>query len=493
VSSLLGELGGIAANTAGETVAFAAGRAGSETLSPVAEAVSQKAWSVAPIRLPAAQYLALGVAQGQVDPVEAAEWAKRQGFGEQQWLAMVNIANVGPPLGLAYQAWRRGELTDDQMVVALHRTGLEVEWNAALLSLKGDRLEPAEIAKAIHRAIMKSDSLLVAVPPSTPGMVPIVPQSTLDPIAEAAAAGIDAERLRILVGNAGLPPGIVQMLELLNRGKITEDDFLRGVGESNLRNEWGPPMLNLRRRLLTPHEYEEAALRGVLTSEEADAGAALVGMEQADARLLFEIMGRPLNVHAITTGLARGAELGGSYDDVPEPYRDAIRRSNIRPEYAKLAYANRYTYPSAFVIRSLAQSGELDAATVKQTLLDIGWIPELVDKVVPAWTATSGGKGDSHVTKAQTQLWGTIHKAYVDDEANEAQARSALDALGVPADSQTAVLALWDHERTIVRRGLTPTQIKKAIGQPGKDAAWANERLLELGYDAADVATFLAE
>ena len=493
MSQVLSELGGVAVNTAGETIAYAAGSAGRTTLSPVAEAIAQVAWSEAPIRLPPAEFLALGVSQGQVDPDQAATWAKKQGIGLEQWQAMVDVTNTGPALGYAYAAWRRGDLTDAEFDTALKRTGLEDQWNAAMRSLKDERLDLGALATAIHRGIIAGAGLLLAEPPQTPGHVPFVQPSNIDPLSEAAAHGIDQERLRILVGNTGLPLSLGEMLQLKNRGRVTDDDVRRSIAESNVRNEYMDVALDLARRLLTPREYAEADLRGVLTHVAAAAGAGLSGLTSADYETLFETVGRPLNVHAITTGLARGATLGGTYDDVDEPYRDAIRRSNIRPEYAKLAWANRYTYPSAFVLRSLVQGGEITADDGHTLLLQIGWPPDLATKVAEAWGAGTGSTGTSYTKKAETQLWNATHKSYVNSLTTDPEAQADLAALGVPSDEIQGVLKLWGQEREIIRRSLTPAQIVKAVGEPGKDTAWATERLGQLGYSPDDITTLLAE
>lgn len=493
MSNLVGELAGTAASTVGETIAVAAGSAGHTALSPISEAVAQKAWSTAPIRLPVAEYLALGVAQGQVDAATAKEWARKQGFGDDQWQAMVDIANTGPAIGQAMQSYRRGDLTDAEFDTALQRAAIEPQWWPALRKLRDSPLEPAEIAKAIHRNIMRGDGLLLVEPSSTPGRVPAVAPSPIDPTTEAAWSGIDHERLRILVGNAGLPPGVVQGLELLNRGAITEDDFSRLVGESNLRQEWGDVLLELRRRLLTPHEYAELRLRGWITPDERDAGAALSGMEAADAQLLDNMLGRPLPLHQVTTGEARGGSFGGDYEGVPEPYRTALRQSNVRPEWGNLAYANRYTVPSYFILRAILQSGGMTEAEFADYGRQLGWPPDLADKAAKALASGGGSGGDPHVGKAQTQLWNALHKSYVDDAATDAQATADLEFLGITAAAAAQVLATWGRERALVRRLLTPTEIRKAIGQPGRDQAWALERLKELGMDDADAQTFLAE
>jgi hypothetical protein len=476
-------------------LSFALGNAAGPAIEPYARTLSNEAWSTHAVLPPDAIYLAQGVAQGQVATADAYRWAKQQGFDTAQMDAMVDIANVGPPLGLAYEAWRRGQLSDAEFRTALKRTGLEDQWVSALEALKGDRLGLGAIATAVHRGIMDDAGLLVQRVPSGSGNIERIPVSPLSTLAEFAAQGIDPERARVLVADTGLPLALGEMLTLYNRNKVTATDVKVSIAESNVRNEYMDVALDLARRLLTPHEYEEAALRGVISQAEADDGAALSGLTQADSRILFDLLGRPLSVHQMTTGLARGGQFGGTYGDIPEPFRDAVRRSNIRPEYARLAYANRYSYPSAFVLRSLAQAGEVgDAAAVQNLLEEIGWPPGLATKVAAAWTATSGGAtADPHVTKAQSQLWTATHSSYVKDRTDDATARTKLAALGVAAGAIPAVLALWQEERELVRAGLTAAQIKKAYSEGTFTQPEAVARLVELGWSAADAGVYLGE
>lgn len=493
MSSLLSELGQSAANLPAEAVAFALGIAAGRALEAPGTEIGQKTWAALPIKAVDPGTAAEIVAEG-VDQLAWGEGeAEQSGINKERFDLMVQEVLDSPGFGDLLRMMRRGTINGDDLTHGFRKLKLETRWDSALTDLQIERLDPAVIAVSGQRGTMDDAGLLPVGPPTEVGKVPPMPKSSIDTLKEAAASGIDSERLAVMMRNVGLPPGPGELLQLLNRGDIELADFYRGVSEGNIRNEWGPVLLGLRRRLLSPHEYEEAALRGVITQAEADAGAALSGMEADDAQLLFNILGRPLAVHAITTGLARGGTYGGTYDDVPEPYRDAIRRSNIRPEYAVLAHANRYAYPSAFVLRALAQAGELTHDETLQILLDIGWEPTLAAKVSATWTTTTTAAADKHVTSAQGKLVTAVHKSYVNDKVDEATARTDLTAGGLTTAEQDTVLELWNRERELVRKDLTASAIRKAVGLKIFTTAEAQTRLEAQGMSPADAVTYLNE
>lgn len=484
-----GNLGELAVGAGETALAFGMGFALGRVLEPVGTGLAQKAWAADPTRAPDAGTMADGVAQGQISLAQAADWAAQHGYGQEAFDALVNVANVGPALGAAYQAWRRGVLSDAEFTTALKRTGLEEQWNPAMLALKDEPLELGEIAKAVHRGIMAGAGLLVSSPSSTPGKVPFPAPSPIDPVTEASWQGISAERLRVAVGNAGLPPGIVQALQLLNRGVITEDDFSRVVAESNLRNEYAEAMLTLRRRLLTPHEYVEANLRGWIEPDARNAGAALSGMTAEDAQLLFELSGRPLPLHQITTGLARGGAYQPLPGELPDPFDAAVRQSSIRPEYYDLAIANKYTIPSYFVLEKLLANGSLTSAELEHYFLGLGWPPELASKAAAA-AASSGAAGGKTVTPSQlaapyaaglkdrATLLGELEAAGYTPEGAEGVV-DAIDAGPVT----TARTALLTKVHTMFEKGaLTEAQAAGILAattypQAVKDGILANWRL----------------
>ena len=431
-------------------VAVGVGGAAAQALEPDFIDIRQNSWKDNRNLVLDPGTLARLYAAGGVDLQTAMDQSAFSGLSEDRFRDLAWLAQNVPGAPELLFLWRYGIIDEPTFRQALQKTGVRPDFVDAIAGTFTLPLDAGAIATAVHRGIMDGTGLILTEPPTAPGVVPIVPPSTLDPVAQAKALGISHEQLRILVGNTGLPLSLFEMLQLLNRGIVTEDDVKRAIAESNLRNEYMDVAIPLKRRLLTPHEYAEAELRGVLSPADSVAGAELHGMEPTDYATLEAIIGRPLSVHQITTGKARGGTYGGTYDDVPAgAYRDAIRRSAIRPEYASLAYANRYSYPSAFVMRTLAEAGDLgDVSAVANMLEEIGWPPELAAKVAAKWLP-AGAAADPYVKKAEGQLWTEAHKAYVKTGIDVAQVTPALDALAIPAADQVTILALWDLEKTL--------------------------------------------
>jgi hypothetical protein len=528
-------LADVASKNAGEAVAFGLGFALARALTPVAVGLEQEAFKEAPTKVPDGVLLAAGLAQGQVDEATASEWAKMTGYGPDAFKALVDIANTGPALGAAYQALRRGFLTDAEFETALKRTGLEEQWNAAMLKLADELLDPGAIATAVHRGIMAGGGLIIREPPIGQGKIPHVAQSTLSAVDEFAGHGIDAERARILVGNTGLPLALGQMLQLLNRGDATEDDVRRSIAQSNVRNEYMDAALNLRRRLLTPHEYVEAKLRGWIDDGAMQDGAGLSGMEPDDAELLAKLSGRPLSFHQVFIGERRGGRYDGPTNQIDAAFLKSLQESNVRPEWYALAWAQRFSYPGVFVLRAMAAAGDLTVAETEQVLLYIGWEPTFAKKVSARWAASASGGGKDE-TKAElldefaggymaepelrkalgnlgytghaqdllvhladarrVKRWrekiidaiGASHLAFKIDDAT---ATSELAELGVTGQASTLLVTLWNRQRRDTIALLTVAQIVKAWkkGMLTKDEALAD--LEDREYSADDAARLL--
>jgi hypothetical protein len=418
-------LGKFFGNTASGAAGYAAGLATAPTLAPVLEKVTQETWQLYPDKLPDALTLAEGIAQGQVAKATAYAWAAKHGFGKDAMDALVNIANVGPGLGQAFRLWRRGKIDDDGFARAAKRLGLEQEWITALLKTKLDPLDPADLARAIHRGLIPDPGLLAVPTPTGVGKVPAYPVYDIDALAEALAAGYDRDHLGALVGMQGNPMGAHEAAQATFRGVIDKVDFDRAVAEGNTRNEWGEPIYEQTRAIPSVTNYVEAFVRGWITKPEMVAGAARHGMTAEDAEIEFLIHGRPLSWHQVWIGLQRGGVYDGPTDQIDPAFLKSLRESNIRPEWYNLAWAQRYNYPAAFVLRKLATDGDITEAETEQILLYEGWEPTLARKVAAKW---SGGTTAAAKTKTLTaaEIRAAEHKGAI----THADALARLEAEG---------------------------------------------------------------
>ncbi len=479
----------------------AIGGAASTAVTPALETSRQTAWEAVPFRLLDVNLLARLIAQGGI-PLNAVAYssAAKEGYDHDKLDALVYLAQTVPGLAEAFDLWRRDRISDGDFQHALVKVGLDDRYIGPIMELKtAVLLTPEELAVMVQRGIVSNDGLLPVGPPTATGQVPPMPMIGVDPVAEAARSGLDQERLAGIARIIGLPASPDLAARMVFRQIIDRVDFDRAISEGNTRNEWAPFLFDGFRQILTANQYAELELRGYYGETERLANTAKSGMSKADSDLLYNVLGRSVNVHAVTTGLARGGQYPGSYANVPQPYKAAIQRSNIREEYSELAYANRYSYPSGFQVRAEAQAGHLSAAQTDQLLLEMGWKPEWATHFSNAWTGATTAGGDKHESKAETQLWSTTHRSYVAEEIDDATAQAALLAAGVPTASIPAVLALWGQERSLVRKQLTPANIRKALNSgainPATGAAWttpeAHAALLARGYDDADATVFL--
>lgn len=498
--------GGSFLNPLFQVVSFGAGTALGPVLRPVLQDLQNTTWELHPVRPPDALTLAQGVAQGQVAEAAARAWAKQTGYDTAQFDALINIANVGPGVAQAYRMWRRNQFGEGGFRRAVQRLGLEAEWIDDLVALKGELLDPAQLAVMIQRTVVPNPGILPNQPSTAGSNVPPMPVVDIDVVTEALAAGIDKDRLSAMARIIGLPASPDLAARMHFRKIITEGAFNQAILEGNTRGEWAPFLLEGFRQILTAHQYAELELRGFYSKTKRRNKTAQWGMSDTDSDDLFDVLGRSINTHQIVTGEARGgtykpppATLAEQTAGIPPAFLASLQRGNLRPEYYDLAYANRYTYPSFFAIRALLTGRVLDADQGYQLLLEMGWKPSLARLVADHYGVATAAGSDPHVTKAQTQLWSTTHRSYIAGESDDTEATSALEAAGVAPTATGEVLTLWQHERSLIRKQLTPAQIKKAYQKVSPNyatgAAWTRDdalaALVERGYSVTEANDFL--
>jgi hypothetical protein len=444
---------------------------------------------------------ALALLKGYPTALNLAEEARVAGFNAARLGVIEQNLRVHPGAALLLRLWRRRQLSRGEVEDALQHELIPEPYRTALLDLYDERLDPAVIATAIQRGIMKDPGILPVGPPSGTGKVPKFPVSPLDPLVEARDAGIDLERLFVETAIVGLPASPDLAARMTFRKIIDKTDFRRAISEGNTRNEWADSLFEGFRQIPTAHDGIEGRLRGWIDDAEMYAETARHGMSKADTDLLFKITGRPLSFHQVFIGERRGGVYDGPTDAIDPAFLKALRESNIRPEWYSLAWAQRYSYPSAFVLRALTEAGDLTQAESHEILLFIGWHPTLAEKVSARWAGGVGAAADPNVKKAQGQLWTRLHRSYIGGETDTAAAQDTLGQLGIVPPASDEILALWLAERALAVKQLTAAQVKKAyakaVENPATGQPWtradAVTRLIQMGYTFNDASTFLDE
>jgi hypothetical protein len=467
--------GGLVSNSAG----FALGVAAGGTLRPGVRDLENLAWRThASMPLDAAS-LAAGVAQGQINREWALDEALNTGVNNERMAALIHAFDTGPGVAQAFNLWRRGLIDEAGFRRALKRQALEPEWIDGLVSARNVLISPTDLAQMRQR-----------------GFIGQARQYD-----ESERQGVTNERAELLFETAGLPPGVERAREMWRRGIISEAEFKQTIVEGNEKLKYQDEEAALFWEVVSANTYAELHLRGWIDEAEMNAGGRLTGYRPEDMQRLFHARGRPATTHQAFIGVRRGGTYDGPTAGIPDYFQKAVRQSNIRDEWLNILWAGRFSMPSAFVLRGLTQAGDLTQAEAHEVLLFSGWDPDLATKVSSRWAGGTGAVADPNVKKAETQYWTALHKSFVNYETDAATVESGLDLLGVPQGNHARIVNLWTHERTLVDRQLTPTQVKKAwksaVTNPATGAPWTRDealaRLETMGYSVNDAETFLDE
>jgi hypothetical protein len=435
----------------------AIGRAASDAIAPVLEPVKQQAWKDNPNKVLDPGTAAQAVAQGAIRLSEAQFDAVRSGVSSNRFGVLWRLAQHVPGVSEARTLRRRTkadgsgrEITLEQLHHAYAKAQIEPQYWPGLDALVKDILSPGELAAAIHRGLVPDPGLLQGEQPQPPFTVDAYPVYPINAVQEAMGSGYDKDRLGVLVGLQGLPMGTHEAAQAFFRGIITHGDYIRAFNESNSRNEWARPVLDLSRQIPTSRDFMENALRGHHDFDWAAQQAERHGMSREDAFLIYQNAGRPLNLHQISQAIGWGAKYNPGPGDDPDPWHQAVLLGAVRPEYYEMQDALKYIVPSAFAIRSLAESGVWDEAKTAARLKQAGWIPEDADQVAFAWTQPAAATANPFVGRAQTQLWAAIFNDYVRDRKIDRAAADNLLAPLVPgARPRNQILNLWTTIRDL--------------------------------------------
>lgn len=470
-------------------------------IAPLAQHLTNAAWSQTGNRVkpPGVYVLADGVAKGFVDYNWGLDRAAEQGFSDEAWDFLVQGAKAGPGLAEAYRLVHRGIIGQTDFNGALEQAQIEAEWHSRLWDARETLLSPQEIAAGIVRGLIPDAGLLPVPPPSGGGSVPPYPTFPIDAVKEAEGAGVDRDRLGVLVGSYGRPLSPEAAALAYFKGLIQDADFHRAVAEGDFRNEWANAMRENSRFVVSVQTAAGLWVRGWLTQAEAETVAGWHGVDGSrkvagydQLQLEYLNRGRPATVRQTHLGYARGAHLPGFENDEDGALQRAVQESDIRSEWSEIEKANRWTYPSAFVVRSLTEDGTFTQAQSHQILIESGWKPEFADAASTKWATTTTAVKQTWLDRAKSRLFTTAHNEYMAGRISTTKATQILRALGATAAEATAVIALWDLEAPIQTRDLTQAQIIRLWKKGQLTDAQALDRLEYHGLTQDDATKLLA-
>lgn len=460
--------------TTSEAAGFGLGGAMRSPLEPPLQELTNETWKAfvaSGITVPtepgdAAEIVAEDVAQQSWGEAQVAQL----GYGADQFSKLVGAVLNAPGMGELLQARRRGLLTDSQFHHGLRKAKLETLWDAALVGLLDVLLSPAELANAVVQGHMSQDAAA----------------------AEALKQGVDGDRFDVLVQNTGLPPGPETLSAWRRRGIIDDAQLDQGIREGHTKTKYIPFFHEALTPILSPVTYAGLRLRGWLTKAESDAGGALSGYTPEQMQLEFLNRGRPATAHQIHIGYARGAKLAGASSEV-DAINTAVQQSDIRPEYAPLIVAGRYTLPSAFALRGLVSSGAVTQAEGEDILLQSGWRPDLAKSVAAFWAHPTNATAtvNPRLKRSQDQIYNAAHSSYLDNEIDRPRAIAALEHIGVSAADADAVVSNWEYENEVSIKPLTPSQIKKLYSENTLTLDAAATRLEQQQWKPDDARAYL--
>lgn len=373
----------------------------------------QVAWHYKPVKALSAQEVAAAVVKGEDTTFDAVNEASLNGISAERLQALVNLTG-NPPGPEQLMAWlRQGKATTDNVRRGVRQGFIKNEWVDFYLR---DLHYPISAQEAVQAAVQghmsKDDAANVAE-----------------------QSGVWPSDFEILYQTAGSPPGDVQMLELWQRGFISEARLDQGLRESRLKDDWIPDLKRLAQKF--PPE------RSV--------------------------------VHLITTGAISDAE--GRHLLTQLGYAPAVIDALIRAGHTTKTAATkelsvatvRSLYTDRVITRDVAVS---DLVKLKYTTEQANEILDLADGLVM----------QSYHKAAVSR----IHSLYVQHHIEAPQASTDLDSIGTPPDQRDHLLTLWALERAANVKTLSLGQLNSAYKKGIIDLAEFTDRVVKLGYTPAD-------
>lgn len=380
---------------------------------PEVQTIANEAWPKRPVVPLSPSEAALAVLKGKLPLDEGIKEAALTGLDIGPFQTLVAITGEPPALQELLLLFRRGQIDQARLEEGVKESRIRDEWLPEILDLRYAPPSPAEVISGLVEGHL--------------------------PLAEALKlfqeAGINPEHFQWMYETAGRPPGIVQMLTLLNRHQATEAEVVAAIRESNVKNKYIGALLNLRWRIPPQRTIVSMIRHGVIPDAKATEWLMDLGYHPEDVAL-FVAEG-----HSQKTQAEKDLALG----TVKALYGDRLlNRAEAEAAIEKLGYDTH----------------------------EAGMILDLVDV--------------QRTARFRNAAVSRIHTLYVGHHLIRTEASADLDHLGVEAGERDALLDIWDLERQANVHHLTLAQVQGAAKRGVIKREEFDRRVEALGYLAAD-------
>lgn len=353
------------------------------------------------------------VDRGEVTEAQAVAEAEYVGVNDVDFKRMVSLVGVPPALELLLSAYRRGIIDKPRLDRGIRQSPLRSEWIDVISQLQYDPISTLQAADLASQNLITRD----------------------EGHSIAHVNGTKAADFDLLVEGAGRPPGIQEMLELWNRGEVTEAEVKQALLESPLKNKWVPVIMQTRRRIPPQDTVRMMVNKGVLTPAQGVKRFMAVGFDADDAAALAD--------------LAQKDKTQGDRD------------------LTKAEVMSLYEYR---LISETQARGMLD--TLGYDGNEQGLLLSLSDF----------RRGKRELDAAAS----VVRAKYVAHKISDGECSMILDGLHVPADARDHLMRIWGLERDANQRDLTPAQVIAAVKDGFIARAEGMARLAAQGYDPGD-------
>lgn len=420
--------------------------------------------------------------------------------------SLIDAAQPRPGLPELSALWNRGIIAEADVDTALQRNGVPDFWIGPLKDLARQLVSPADLALAFLRGDIDQPTLY----------------------AYGARLGFAETDMDLFVTNTGEPPGLMQLLEAFRRDFIDKARLERGIKQSRVRDEWIDVVEDLRYSPMPIADAITAAVRNYISTDEARAIADQNGLIPDQFDTLLASHGRPIADGEALELLNRGQM-------TPAQVAQSIRESDIKDEYVPyvLELARRLipyrtintilshgvrskdwgvqylmtlgytaddadalvsTATAAKVVQtkqiteaqvvSLYESRGIDKADATKMLGNIGYDPTESEYILDA--------ADSRSSLAeQNRAIAGIRAAFLADRIDANDAAQQLAAIGVLAAQSDKLVTDWKLELQGTVKTLSASQIAAAVYYGIWEYAYAERKLVALGYSEDDAKVLL--